>query len=69
MPWLIWVLDLEVGDVMVDGSLRRMRLRPLVLRRIAARERESRKQGELAGRVVAIWDRWALAEMDRLVCG
>jgi hypothetical protein len=54
MPWLIWVLDLEVGDMMVDGSLRRMRLRPLVLRRITAWERESRKQRELAGRVVAI---------------
>ena len=44
--------------MMVDGSLRRMRLRPLVLRRIAAWERESRQQRELAGRVVAIWDRW-----------
>ena len=30
-PGLIWVLGLLAGDVMVDGSMRRERLRPLGL--------------------------------------
>ena len=61
-PGLIWVHDLLVGDVMVDGSIRGERLRPLGLCWSAARGRESRKLRELAGSLGAIWDLWALAE-------
>jgi hypothetical protein len=53
-PGLTWVRDLPVGDVMVDGSVRRERLRPLVLSRVAAGKREPRAFREQAGRVVAI---------------
>jgi hypothetical protein len=62
MPGLIWVLDRAVGDVMVDGSSRGERLRPLVLRWIAARGRVSRKPRELAGRLGGIWEVMGLAE-------
>jgi len=54
MPGLIWVLGLEAGDVMVDGSSRGERLRPLVLRWIATVWRESREPRELAGRLGVI---------------
>jgi len=61
-PGLSWVLGLEAGDGMVDGSIRRERLRPLVLRWIAALGRESRKPRELAGSVIAIGEWLGLAE-------
>jgi hypothetical protein len=61
-PGLIWVLGLVAGDVMVDGSIRRERLRPLGLCWSAALGRESRKLRELAGSLAAIWDLWASAE-------
>ena len=46
-------------DVMVDGSIRGERLRPLGLWWTAARGRESRQLREPAGRLGAIWDWWA----------
>ena len=61
VPGLIWVLGLGAGDVMVDGSVRGERLRPLGLWWTSARRaRESRKLRELAGRLVAIceWGLW-----------
>jgi hypothetical protein len=58
-PGLIWVLGLGAGDVVVDGSIRGERLRPLGLWWTAALGRESRKLRELAGRLVAIWEVWA----------
>jgi hypothetical protein len=58
-PGLIWVLGLAAGDVMVDGSIRGGRLRPLGLWWTAARGRESRQLRERAGRLVVIWDWWA----------
>jgi hypothetical protein len=58
-PGLIWVLDCGVGDVMVDGSIRGERLRPLGLWWTAARGRESRQLRERAGRLVVIWEWWA----------
>ena len=59
MPGLIWVLGRWAGDVMVDGSFRGERLRPLGLWWTAARGRESRKLRELAGRLAAIGE-WGL---------
>ena len=59
-PGLIWVHGLVAGDVMVDGSIRRERLRPLGLWWSAALGRESRKLRELAGSLGAIWDLWAI---------
>jgi hypothetical protein len=53
-PGLIWVLGLMAGDVMVDGSIRGGRLRPLGLWWTAARGRESRQLREPAGRVRVI---------------
>ena len=58
-PGLIWVLGLAAGDVMVDGSIRGERLRPLGLWWTAARGRESRKLWEPAGRLRVIWEWWA----------
>jgi hypothetical protein len=58
-PGLIWVLGLGAGDVMVDGSIRGERLRPLGLWWTAARGRESRQLRELAGRLGAIGGVWA----------
>jgi hypothetical protein len=58
-PGLIWVLGLVAGDVMVDGSIRGDRLRPLGLWWTAACGRESRKLRELAGRLRVIWECWA----------
>ena len=52
MPWLIWVHDLVVGDVMVDGSTRGERLRPLGLWWVTARGREPRDCRERAGRFI-----------------
>ena len=62
MPGLIWVLGPWAGDVMVDGSFRGGRLRPLGLWWTAAGGRESRKLGELAGRLAAIEGVVGLAE-------
>jgi hypothetical protein len=59
VPGLIWVLGLVAGDVMVDGSVRGERLRPLGLWWTAARGRESRNLWERAGRLAVIRDRWA----------
>ena len=56
-PGLIWVHGLEAGDVMVDGSTRRERLRPLGLSWAAARRREPPSLWEPAGRLLAISDR------------
>ena len=53
-PGLIWVLGLGAGDVMVDGSSRGERLRPLGLCWSAAWRRESQELRELAGRLAAI---------------
>jgi hypothetical protein len=53
-PGLIWVLGLGAGDVMVDGSIRGERLRPLGLWWTAARGRESQHLREPAGRVTVI---------------
>src|SRR5206468_12618250 len=59
-PGLIWVLGRGAGDVMVDGSIRGERLRPLCLWWTAAGGgRESRKLRELAGRLAVIWEWWA----------
>jgi hypothetical protein len=59
-PGLIWVLGLVAGDVMVDGSIRGDRLRPLVLLwTAAAGRRESQSLRELAGRLAVILDGWA----------
>src|SRR3712207_2287510 len=58
-PGLIWVHGLVAGDVMVVGSVRRERLRPLSLCWSAAVRRESRKLRELAGSLGAIGDLWA----------
>jgi hypothetical protein len=58
-PGLIWVLGLVAGDVMVDGSIRGGRLRPLGLWWTAARGRESRRLRERAGRLGVIWESWA----------
>ena len=58
-PGLIWVLGPWAGDVMVDGSFRGGRLRPLGLWWTAAGGRESRKLRERAGRLAVIWERWA----------
>jgi hypothetical protein len=58
-PGLIWVHGLVAGDVMVDGSFRGGRLRPLGLWWTAALGRESRKLRELAGRLAVIWEWWA----------
>jgi hypothetical protein len=58
-PGLIWVLGLAAGDVMVDGSIRGERLRPLGLWWTAARGRESRQLRERAGRLAVIWEWWA----------
>jgi hypothetical protein len=55
-PGLIWVRGRVAGDVMVDGSIRGERLRPLCLWWTAARGRESRNLWELAGRLGAIVD-------------
>ncbi len=61
-PWLIWVLGPVAGDVMVDGSSRGERLRPLGLLWSAARGRVSQKLRELAGRLVCIFELVGLAE-------
>jgi len=53
-PGLIWVRGFGAGDVMVDGSIRGERLRPLGLWRTAARGRESRKLRERAGKLAVI---------------
>ena len=58
-PGLIWVLGLAAGDVMVDGSIRGERPRPLGLWWTAARGRESRQLREPAGRLRVIWGWWA----------
>jgi hypothetical protein len=59
---LVWVLGLAAGEVMVDGSFRGKRLRPLGLWWAVARGRESRKLREPAGRLKAIWEGLGLAE-------
>jgi hypothetical protein len=59
MPGLIWVLGPWAGDVVVDGSFRGGRLRPLGLWWTAAGGRESRKLRERAGRLGVIWEWWA----------
>src|SRR5215217_7427141 len=61
-PGLIWVLGPWAGDVMVDGSFRGGRPRPLGLWWIAAGGRESRQLRELAGRLAAIEGVVGLAE-------
>jgi hypothetical protein len=66
-PALIWVLGLVAGDVMVDGSFRGDRLRPLGLWWTTARGRESRKLRELAGRLRIIWECWACGTDRRRV--
>jgi hypothetical protein len=58
-PGLIWVHGPWAGDVMVDGSIRGGRLRPLGLWWTTARGRVSRKLRELAERLRFIWDWWA----------
>ena len=67
MPGLIWVRDLAAGDVMVDGSIRGERLRPLVLPWVAAWGREPRAVRELAGRVETIGGWWGCAGAIGLV--
>ena len=61
-PGLIWVLGVVAGDVMVDGSPREERFRPLGLSWTAARGRVSQKLRELAGRLVCICELVGLAE-------
>jgi hypothetical protein len=53
-PGLIWVRDLVVGDVMVDGSIRVGRPRRLGLSWVAGRGREPSSLGERAAWVWAI---------------
>jgi len=53
-PGLIWVHGPWAGDVMVDGSIRGERLRPLGLLLTAAGGRVSQKLREPAGRFGAI---------------
>ena len=55
-PGLIWVHGPKAGDVMVDGSTRRERLRPLGLSRATAARREPSSLWEPAGRLLAILD-------------
>jgi hypothetical protein len=59
---LIWVRDPWVGDVMVGGSIRGERLRPLGLSWVAARRREPCVVREQAGRVQTIEEQGGLAE-------
>jgi hypothetical protein len=47
-PGLIWVRGADAGDVMVDGSVRGGRLRPLGLSWVAAWRREPVEMRELA---------------------
>jgi hypothetical protein len=54
-PGLTWVRDLGVGDMMIDGSIREGRLRPLGLCWTAASKRWSPALGERAGSVAAIF--------------
>src|SRR5215207_4624162 len=61
-PGLIWVHGPRAGDVMVDGSIRGERLRPLGLWRTAALGQVSEKLREPAGSLKAIWDLRAWAE-------
>jgi hypothetical protein len=68
-PGLIWVLGLVAGDVMVDGSIRGGRLRPLGLWWTAARGRESQHLWELAGSVGVIRGLMGLAERIGQVTG
>jgi hypothetical protein len=53
------VLGLVAGDVMVDGSIRGGRLRPLGLLWTAAGRRSTQSLRELAGRLAVILDGWA----------
>src|ERR671914_2243991 len=64
-PGLIWVHGPWAGDVMVDGSIRWERLRPLILRMTAALGRVSRQPRELAGRLGAIWGMGGHGGSDR----
>jgi len=69
-PGLIWVLGLGAGDVMVDGSIRGGRLRPLGLWWTAAGGRESRKLRELAGRLAHLgWWAWRNGSAEGQVTG
>ena len=61
-PGLIWVHGPMAGDEMVDGSIRRERLRPLGLWSTAAWKRVSRELREQAGSLAAIRELGALAE-------
>jgi hypothetical protein len=61
-PGPIWVLGLVAGDVMVDGSIRRERLRPLGPWWTAVLGRVSQKLRELAGRLVVICELVGWAE-------
>jgi hypothetical protein len=63
-PGLIWVRDRGVGDVMMDGSIRRERLRPLGLLWAAA----SGRVREPAGRVRTIGEWMGLARAIGSVC-
>jgi hypothetical protein len=64
---LIWVRDLLVGDVMVGGSIRGERLRPLGLSWVAAGRREPCVVREQAGRVQTIEERVGFAEAINFV--
>ncbi len=66
-PGLIWVRGLVAGDVMVDGSIREGRLRPLSLWWSAAVGRVSQSLRELAGRVDVILDGWAWRKRSAVV--
>jgi len=66
-PGLIWVRDLVVGDVMVDGSIREERLRPLGLSWATARGREPCAVREPAGSVETIEDQVGCVETITLV--
>ncbi len=64
-PGLIWVHGPWAGDVMVDGSSRGERLRPLVLRMTTALGRVSQQPRELTGRLGAIWEMVGLGGSGR----
>src|ERR687895_1755484 len=61
-PGLIWVHGPWAGDVMVDGSIRWERLRPLILRMTAALGRESRQPRDVSATLWGILGNEGLVE-------
>jgi hypothetical protein len=68
-PCVIWVLGLLAGDVMVDRSSGRERLRPLSVSWAAALGREPGTLRELAGSLVSISQLAGLRRRSGMGCG